>query len=316
MNINLNKIPPVSSSFPTLKRNQATSPGEAPIYGKAQAIGSGSSIGAILVDTGRLSAENAERILRLQVENGRRFGDTAIELGLLTTDDICFALSRQFGNFYLPASDTSLSHELIAAYKPLSPVVENLRALRGQLMLHWFNAETRHNALAIMSAGIGEGRSFIAANLAIVFSQLGERTLLIDADLRKPSQHQLFKLGNNAGLSGMLAGRIGAEAIARVSPLPGLYILPAGAVPPNPQELIGRVGFADLFQTLIRDFDIVIVDTPAASEYAEAQMIAVGAAAALILARKNHSSVSDISRLTYSLQQTDTKLVGSILTDF
>ncbi|MEO6824262.1 MAG: chain length determinant protein tyrosine kinase EpsG [Nitrosospira sp.] len=308
--------PVSSSSFPTLKLNQTTGPADSPIYGKAQAISNGSSIGAILVDTGRLSAENAERILRLQVEGGKRFGDTAIELGLLTTDDICFALSRQFGNLYLPASDTSLSHELITAYKPLSPVVEKLRALRNQLMLHWFNAETRHNALAIMSSGIGEGRSFVAANLAIVFSQLGERTLLIDADLRKPCQHQLFKLGNNAGLSGMLAGRIGTDAIARVSLLPGLYILPAGAVPPNPQELIGRPGFADLFQTLIRDFDIVIVDTPAASEYAEAQMIAVGAASALILARKNHSSVSDISRLTHSLQQTDTKLVGSVLNDF
>ena len=306
---------PVSSSFPTLKRTQPSGPGETPIYGKAQAIGSGSSIGAILVDTGRLSAENAERILRLQIEGGKRFGDTAIELGLLTADDICFALSRQFGNLYLPASDTSLSHQLVAAYKPLSPVVEKLRALRSQLMLRWFNAETRHNALTIMSPGIGEGRSFIAANLAIVLSQLGERTLLIDADLRKPCQHRLFKLGNNAGLSGMLAGRIGTDAIVRISSLPGLYVLPAGAVPPNPQELLGRPGFAALLQSLIRDFDIVIIDTPAANEYAEAQTIAAGTAA-LILARKNHSSVPEMIELTRNLQQIGTTLVGSVMNDF
>jgi chain length determinant protein tyrosine kinase EpsG len=183
-------------------------------------------------------------------------------------------------------------------------------------MLRWFNAETRHNALAIMSPGIGEGRSFIAANLAIVFSQLGERTLLVDANLRMPSQHKLFKLSNNAGFSTMLAGRIGTEAIARISLLPGLYVLPAGAVPPNPQELIGRPGFAELLQSLIRDFDIVIVDTPAANEYAEAQMIAVGAAAALLLARKNHSSFPEIIKLTRSLQQTRAMLVGSVLNEF
>jgi chain length determinant protein tyrosine kinase EpsG len=306
---------PVSSSFPTFKRNQTAGSGEPPLYGKAQTIGNGSSIGAILVDTGRLSAENAERILRLQIEEGKRFGDTAIELGLLTADDICFALSRQFGNLYLPASDVSLSRQLVAAYKPLSPVVEKLRALRSQLMLRWFNAETRHNALAIMSAGRGEGRSFIAANLAIVFSQLGERTLLIDADLRKPCQHQLFKLGNIAGLSGMLAGRVGTDAIARVSSLPGLYVLPAGAVPPNPQELLGRPGFAELLQSLIRDFDIVIIDTPAAKEYAEAQTIAAGTAA-LILARKNHSSVPEMIELTRNLQQIGTTLVGSVMNDF
>lgn len=307
---------PVSSSFPTLKRSQTGGSGEPPIYGKAQAIGSGSSIGAILIDTGRLSMENAELILRLQIEGGKPFGDTAIELGLLTADDIRFALSCQFGNLYLPASDNSLNHQLVAAYKPLSSVVEKLRALRSQLMLRWFNAETHHNALAIMSPGSGEGRSFIAANLAIVFSQLGERTLLVDADLRKPCQHQLFKLSSNGGLSGILAGRIGTDAITRISLLPGLYILPAGAVPPNPQELIGRSGFAELLQSLIRDFDIVIIDTPAAKECDEAQTIAAGTTAALILARKNHSSVSEMVELTSNLQQIGTTLVGSILNDF
>jgi protein-tyrosine kinase len=303
-------------TFPTLKRNQTTTSGEQPVYGKGQAISGGSSIGVILVETGRLSAENAERILQLQIKDGKRFGDTAVELGLLTEDDIRFALSRQFDSLYLPASDTSLNHQLVAAYQPFSPVVERMRALRSQLMLRWFNAETHHNALAIMSPGIGEGRSFIAANLAIVFSQLGERTLLIDSDLRTPCQHKLFKISSNAGFSSMLAGRMGTEAIARMPSLPGLYVLPAGAIPPNPQELIGRPAFAEILQSLIRDFDIVILDTPAANEYAEAQMIAVGAAAALVLARKNRSAFPEILKLTRSLEQTHTNLVGSVLNDF
>ncbi len=307
---------PVSSSLPTIKRSQTTGPGEKSHYEKGSPIGSDSPIGAILIDTGRLSAENAERIAGLQVEQGKRFGATAIALGLLTEDDVRFALSRQFDNLYLPANDTSLSHQLVAAYKPFSPTVEKLRALRGQLMMRWFNAETRHNALAIMSAGVGEGRSFLAANLAIVFSQLGERTLLLDADLRNPSQHELFKLGNNAGLSGMLANRAGPEAIVRISLLPGLHILPAGAVPPNPQELLGRPSFAELLQSLIRDFDIVIADTPAGNVYAESHVVAMGTSAALILARKNHSSTPEINRLTRSLQQTRATLVGSVLNDF
>lgn len=307
---------PVSSSFPSIKRNQTTSSAETPIHGKDHAIGSDSSIGAILIESGRLSTENAERILRLQIEQGKRFGATALELGLLTEDDIRFALSRQFDNLYLPASDTSLSHQLVVAYEPFSPVVANLRALRGQLMLRWFNAETQHNALAIMSPGVGEGRSFIASNLAIVFSQLGERTLLIDANLRTPRQHVLFKLGNNVGLSSMLAGRAGGEAIARVALLPGLCVLQAGPMPPNPQELLGRPRFAELLESLIRDFNIVIIDTPAANECAEAHTIAAGASAALILVRKNRSSLSEISKLTRSLEQTRTQLVGSVMNDF
>ena len=130
-------------------------------------------------------------------------------------------------------------------------------------MLRWFDAETERKALAIVSPSHGEGRSFIAANLAIVFSQLGERTLLVDADLRTPCQHELFKLGNTPGLSGLLAGSSNHHAVLRVPSLPGLSVLPAGAVPPNPQELLGRPAFVEAVYTLSRDFDVIIIDTPA-----------------------------------------------------
>jgi protein-tyrosine kinase len=275
----------------------------------------GRSIGAILVDSGRLSFENAERILRRQKDQKKRFGDAAIELGLLSEDDIRFALASQFDYPYLSAGDASLSDELTAAYQPFSPVVEQLRALRSQLMLRWFDAEGERKALAIVSPGRNEGRSFIAANLAIVFSQLGERTLLIDADLRHPRQHQLFKLGNSAGLSDLLAGRANASAVARIPSLLGLSVLPAGAVPPNPQELLGRSEFIKSLQSLCRDFDIVIIDTPPARPYADAQTIAVRASAGIMVARKNISSLPDLAQLSRDLQQSGAAIVGSVLND-
>lgn len=281
----------------------------------AGASGTSRSIGAILVDAGRLSPEDGERILRLQKEQGKRFGDAAIQLGLLTEDDIQFALSHQFDYSYLPALDASLGTELVAAYTPFSKVVEQLRALRSQLMLRWFDAEAQRKALAIVSPGSGEGRSFIAANLAIVFSQLGERTLLIDADLRKPRQHELFKLGNEVGLSSMLAGRAGLEAVMRVPSLVALSVLPAGPIPPNPQELLGRAAFSDWLKSLSAGFDIVIIDTPAGTEYADAQTIAVRAGAALLLARENLSIVSEVAQLMQSLQQSGATVVGSVIND-
>lgn len=273
------------------------------------------SIGAILIDTGRLSTENAERILRLQKEQGLRFGDAAIQLGLLTEDDIRYALASQFDYPYLPAGDTSLSKELVAAYAPFSAVVEQLRALRSQLMLRWFDAETERKALAIVSPSHGEGRSFIAANLAIVFSQLGERTLLVDADLRTPCQHELFKLGNTPGLSGLLAGRSNYDAVLRVPSLLGLSVLPAGAVPPNPQELLGRPAFVEAVYTLSRDFDVIIIDTPAGSEFADAQTVAVRTGAALMVARKNQSVLHETTQFARNLQQSGATLVGSVLNE-
>ena len=148
-----------------------------------------------------------------------------------------------------------------------------------------------------------------------MFSQLGERTLLIDADLRNPRQHELFKLGNGAGLSGLLAGRASAEAIARIPSLLGLSVLPAGAIPPNPQELLGRPAFIEALHTFNRDFDIIIIDTPAASEYADAQTVAVRAGAAIMLARKNQSSLPDMAQFARSLQQSGATVVGSVLND-
>ena len=285
----------------------------------ARAAASDRSIGAILVDAGRLSIADAERVLHQQKTQGRRFGEAAMELGLIGSDDLRFALAHQFDYAYLPADDTSLSRELVAAYAPFSPVVEQLRALRSQLMLRWFDSKASAaglgNVLAVVSPGAGEGRSFIAANLAVVFSQLGERTLLIDADLRAPRQHELFKLGRHAGLSGLLAGRANSETIVRVPTLLELSLLPAGAVPPNPQELLGRPVFGEALRSLSQDFDVVIVDTPAASEYADAQTIAARAGASLMVARKNQSSLRDTVAFAHHLQQSGAYLVGSVLND-
>lgn len=279
------------------------------------AAGASRAIGVILVDSGRLTPEDAERILRLQKQQGKRFGEAAIQLGLLTPDDIRFALSHQFDYPYLRARDGRLSTELVAAYSPFSKTVEQLRALRSQLLLRWFDAESQRKTLAIVSPGSGDGRSFIAANLAIVFSQLGERTLLIDADMRKPRQHQLFKLGNDAGLSSMLAGRAGPEVVIRISSLLSLSVLPAGHMPPNPQELLGRPAFAEMLESLSYGFDTVIIDTPAGTDYADAQTIAVRAGAALLVARENRSSVPQLAQLTRSLQQSGANLVGSVMND-
>lgn len=272
------------------------------------------SIGAILIDSGRLSNGNAEKILTLQRENGMRFGEAGRELGLLTEDDVRFALSVQFRYSYIP-SGSSLSHELVAAYQPDSLAVEELRMLRSQLMLRWFNNSAERKGLAVVSAGSGDGRSYIAANLAIVFSQLGERTLLVDADMRVPRQHRLFSLGKRAGLSDILVGRAGSEAIVNIEALPNLSVLSAGAIPPNPQELLGRQSFSRLLMALGDDFDVIIIDTPPASACADAHTVAVRTGAALIVARQGKSSMAELAQFTRSLREFGVTLVGSVLND-
>jgi protein-tyrosine kinase len=282
------------------------------------ATGAARSIGDILVATGRLSAANASRISERQQQDQSQFGDAALALQLLTKEDIDFALSQQFDYAYLTEQDTSLSPELVAAYKPFSRVGENLRAVRSQLMLRWLNGDTLRKVLAVVSPASGDGRSFIAANLAIVFAQQGQRTLLIDADLRSAAgrgQHALFKLGKSAGLSGILADRAGLEAAQSVPGLPGLAVLPAGAVPPNPQELLGRPSFSQLLLNASSQFDVIIIDTPAGADYADAEIIASRAGAAVLVARQNTTLVPAATQLARRLQTSGVALIGSVLND-
>ncbi|NMM27751.1 MAG: chain length determinant protein tyrosine kinase EpsG [Glaciimonas sp.] len=274
------------------------------------------SIGAILVEAGRLSADNAEKIVHLQRERGQRFGETAIGLGLLTQADIEMGLSRQFDFPYLLKGESQVSHELIAAYDPFCAEVEALRALRSQLMLRWFGSAEEHIALAITSPERNEGRSFLAANLAVAFSQLGERTLLIDADMRNPRQHALFGLPNRNGLSAILSGRSQIDAIARIPSLIDLSVLPAGAIPPNPQELLARPLFKQLLHELTRRYDVILIDTPATDVFADAQSVAARAGAALVIARKDVSHIHAVRNLVDTMRQSSIVVVGTVLNTF
>lgn len=269
-------------------------------------------MGVILVEWGRLSQENAQRILDFQKKAGLPFGEAGIAMGLLTEEDVRQVLSLQFGHACLPA-DSGFANELVAARDPESDAVEHLRTLRSQLMLRWFENDARHAALAIVSPGAGEGRSYIAANLAVLFSQLGKRTLLIDADLRKPRQHRIFGLPGRVGLSAVLAGRAGWEAVSEIKSLPDLWVLPAGALPPNPQELLARAGFAKLISALRASYEVILIDTPAASTCADAGTIAARAGAALMLACQDRSSLPRLAGLTENLRQFGVTIVGAVL---
>lgn len=274
------------------------------------------AIGAILVDAGRITPEQAEAVLRYQKQEGTLFGEAAVKLGIAKASDVEYALSQQFEYPYLVDGDSSVSRSVVAAYDPFCPEVEALRSLRTQLLLRLFGADRRRGRLAITSSEAGDGRSYLAANLAVVFSQLGERTLLIDADMRSPCQHKIFGVESRVGLSSILSGRSGFEAVQRVPALADLSVLASGPKPPNPQELLGRPAFTHLLDEMSNAFDIVVIDTPAASKHSEALTVASRAGAALIVARKDVSHFSGLQDLTHALSHARIQVVGAVLSEF
>ena len=271
-------------------------------------------MGALLLDAGKLTPEDFERVLRMQNETGIRFGEAAVRLGLAGEDDIQQVLARQFAYPYLQKGQAGLSPKLVAAYQPFSPQVEALRAIRSQLMLRWFARGRR--ALAIVGVDPDDGAALFAANLAIVFAQLGEQTLLVDANLRAPRQQDAFALKPRQGLSDLLAGRAGFDAIARVPAFADLSVLPAGTLPPNPQELLARDGFRNLHAQLENHYDVVLYDMAPLQVGVDAVAVAGRAGGALLVTRKHHTRIAHIGRAADQLRDAGCEVLGSVVMAF
>lgn len=275
------------------------------------------SIGHIIAAANKLTAEQVEQILAHQKRHGVRFGEAAVALGMANGEDVMWALSQQFHYPYAPGSATQLSSELVLASKPFSAQAEAFRVLRSQINMRLFAADQPKRAIAVISSEAGDGKSFFAANMAVAMSQLGGRTLLVDADMRNPRQHEIFGLDNSqgAGLSGILSGRAEANVIRAVPDLPSLFVMPVGTVPPNPTELLERPAFGLLMKELVSKFDYVIVDTPAAEYGADGAIAAAHCGAALVIARKNATRVEAVQELVGSLANGPAQLAGVVLNE-
>ncbi|MBY0469478.1 MAG: polysaccharide biosynthesis tyrosine autokinase [Burkholderiaceae bacterium] len=274
------------------------------------------SIGSIIAETRNLTAEQVEKVLAHQKAHGIRFGEAAIALGYASNDDVLFALSQQFHYPYAAEDKRNSNPELVTLNKPFGVQAESFRAIRSQIMMRLFNEGQERRAIAVVSPDSGDGKTFFAANLAVTLAQLGGRTLLVDADLRGPRQHQVFGISNNAGLSGILSGRAESKVIQQVAGVPSLFVLPVGITPPNPLELVERPAFGLLIRELLSKFDHVVVDTPAAQYGSDSAVIAARCGAALVVARQGKSQVVSLQDLVANLAETPAKLAGVIVNEF
>lgn len=272
-----------------------------------------SNIGKLLQDAGKLKPQDMERVLKLQQAENLRFGEAAQKLGLVTEADIQQALSHQFEYPYIPAADASLSPGLTAATAPYSKEAEALRSVRSELLLRWFLDGRK--ILAVGSARADEGASYLAANLAVLFAQMGRKVLLIDANMRQPRQHEIFNLGNGKGLSDILAERMPSLQVHTVKPFQTLSVLSAGSPPPNPTELLARPSFGALLSGLEASYDIILLDTAPSQLSSDFQLVAARAGGMLIAARRNVSRLAPLAELKEKIIFTGAQVVGAVVLD-
>ncbi len=270
-------------------------------------------IGEILVEQGKLTPEELETILEEQKNNkSYLFGEAAIALNIIGQEELDFALSMQFGYPVLPVTGKTSYVDLEIITDPSGKRAEEIRQLRSKLMLRWFDNDRK--TLAVICTGMNEGRSYTIASLAVAFAQLGRRTLLIDANLRVPQQHKIFNLPRSTGLSTILSGRKNECLPYQVNAVPSLFILPSGPLPPNPQELISQPAFKMLLSIARDKFDIVLVDTPGADDFADAELIATSLRGVLLIAKAGVTRERLLKELIERLNITETEIAGCVMT--
>ena len=273
------------------------------------------SMGDLLRKARGLSQVQVNEIVAYQHESGLRFGQAAVALKLVSDDDVLWALSQQFHYPYAPQGRSDRYPELVAAADPFSPEAEVFRDLCSQVSMNHVAGTTgrRPLALSVVSPNVGDGKTFLAANLAVAFSQVGGRTLLVDADMRTPRQHSVFGVSSAVGLSTVLAGRAEANVIQSVPDLPSLFVMPVGSVPPNPMELLQRPAFALLMQELLSKFDHVVVDTPAFARGADARVIAARCGASIAVGRQGTTRMDAMDKLIGALNAGRSRLAGVVM---
>ncbi|MBQ1716382.1 MAG: CpsD/CapB family tyrosine-protein kinase [Ruminococcus sp.] len=189
-------------------------------------------------------------------------------------------------------------------------IVESYKSARSNIMFS-LSAEDQ-KVFAVTSYAKGEGKSTVSANLAISFSKMERRVLLIDCDLRRPNLHNIFKVENTVGLSNIIGKMADFEDAVKHDVLPNLDILPSGTIPPNPSELLCSPGFEKLVKGLIDEYDYIIFDTPPIGVVADALLLKDRVAGYVVVLRERSTTHGDIQKMLESIKLADTKILGFI----
>jgi capsular exopolysaccharide synthesis family protein len=216
--------------------------------------------------------------------------------------------------------------ELITRSAPRSPIGEAYRGLRTSILFANVDRPTR--TLLITSPNPGEGKSVTVANLGVVMAQAGHRVLIVDGDLRRPTQHKLFNLGGrNVGLTNLLLQMLMDRSANTPTKSPAellegaiyetqqrsLYLMTSGALPPNPAEMVGSEKMATLLQLLTLHFDFVLVDSPPALAVTDAVVLSARVDGVVLVNLAGRTRRNQLQQAVTKLQDVNANLLGVVL---
>lgn len=205
----------------------------------------------------------------------------------------------------------STRRKLITKLSPKSPISEQFRTIRTNINFSVVDQEVR--SLMVTSSGPVEGKSTTAANLAVVFAQAGKRTLLVDADMRKPTIHYTFGLTNSFGLTNVLTRQMELAEAVNPTDVEHLHVLPSGPIPPNPAELLGSRAMQQFFEMVMEEYDLVVFDTPPVLAVTDAQVLANKCDGTVLVVSSGKTEIDAATKSKELLTAAQAKLLGVVL---
>lgn len=207
-----------------------------------------------------------------------------------------------------------MTNTLVTISSPRSPVAEAFRALRTNL--EFSNLDKSLRAILVTSARAEEGKSTTLANLAVTMAQGGKKVILVDADLRRPTQHQIFGLKSTPGLTDMVRDEaLLANPPLQDTPVPTLKVLTAGALPPNPAEILGSKQMSQLLAALLERADTVLLDAPPILAVTDAAVLSNKVDGVLLVASAGKTKREDAQKAQQQLEKINARVIGAVLTN-
>jgi len=202
---------------------------------------------------------------------------------------------------------------LLSMADPLCSFSESIKALRTSILLS--SASQPPRVIAVTSMLPEEGKTTVAANIAITLAQAGHKVLLVDTDMRKPRIHKLFSLDNDKGLSHYLAGTSGTDII-RESTLENLKIITAGSIPPNPSELLSSERMVAMLEVAVKKFNFVVFDTAPVTPVTDTRILSKMVDGVVIVARAEKTTYDIIRKGVKSLRDIDATILGMVINGY
>lgn len=197
--------------------------------------------------------------------------------------------------------------------QPMSETAEAYRTIRTAVFFAAPGEEMK--TILVTSPAPGDGKTTSASNLAITLAQAGHRTLLLDADFRKPSQHKIFEIDPKVGLSSVIAGQVKLREAVRQTVTPGLYVLPCGPIPPNPSEILNGKRFAQVMEVLCNAFDRIVLDSPPVMPVTDARILAASADLTIMVLRADKSTERLSRHARDGLLSVGANILGVVVND-